>query len=76
MEINTSNSRVSQEELIDMMNILDKFKSAEENAPGKLAPQVVMAVQEFMQRLTLSDCESFAREIRRIMDDIVEIKSR
>ncbi len=67
--------KVDSEQVIDMMNIMHKVRFSQENAPSTVAPHVVAALEDFMQRLTLADCESFARDVRRVMDNIIEIKS-
>jgi hypothetical protein len=66
--------KIPNAEIIAMANVMQKLEEVTENLPSKKVNEVVEQLKTFMQILTLSDCEVVARDVRRMLDNIIEIK--
>ena len=66
--------KVPNAEVIAMANVIRKLEEATANLPSKKVNEVVDQLKNFMETLALSDCEVFARDVRRMMDNLIEVR--
>ena len=63
---------VDNQEIQAMKEVMARIEQADENLPEDQAMDMIEEIQEFMDRLTDKDCQTFARDVRRMMDDLIE----
>jgi energy-coupling factor transporter ATP-binding protein EcfA2 len=66
--------KVTNADVIAMANVIKKLEETTANLPSKKVNEVVDQLKNFMETLALSDCELFARDVRRMMDNLIEVK--
>ena len=66
--------KVTNADVIAMANVMKKLEETTANLPSKKVNEVVDQLKNFMETLALSDCELFARDVRRMMDNLIEVK--
>ena len=66
--------KVDNAEVIAMANVMRKLEETTANLPSKKVNEVVDQLKSFMETLVLSDCELFARDVRRMMDNLIEVR--
>ena len=64
----------TNEQVEAMRNILQLVRKTEENAPSSKEDNILSSIKEFMGTLTIDDCHTFARDVRRILDSIIETR--
>lgn len=79
-----SNNVVSIQDRIDsldrkevdaMKSVMEAITKAEQEGPGAKVNDIVNDLVEFMMMLTQSDCETFARSIRKVTDAVSDARS-
>lgn len=59
----------------DMKKLMRAVDEAEAHSPGARVNDIVNDLVEFMLLLTQEDCVGFSRQIRQLMDDVVDARS-
>jgi hypothetical protein len=67
--------KILNAEVIAMANVMRKLEETTANLPSKKVNEVVDQLKSFMETLTLSDCEVFARDVRRMIDNLIEVRT-
>jgi predicted RecB family endonuclease len=66
--------KVTNADVIAMANVMKKLEETTANLPSKKVNEVVDQLKDFMETLAFSDCEAFARDVRRMMDNLIEVR--
>lgn len=68
----SSHSSSVSKQVEAMRDLLKIYNQAEENSPSVREQEIIASIKEFMSSLTIDDCETFGRDLRREIDNIIE----